>query len=212
MNPSGSEWLDIFDENKTLIGVATRDEAHEQGLWHLSAHVWVVTLHKGRPALLFQKRSMAKKVYPGMLDGSCAGHVPSGETSLGTALRELNEEIGIHARAADLRYAGEHIDTSLSQDLVNCEFCETYFYGTDRDPSTFRLQPEEVAGLIAMPLDVGPQLFSGDMERITVPAYHLAEDTVTVQYADFARRPRNYYTRLFLVAERFLRGEHHLGF
>lgn len=60
-----------------------------------TVHVWVWRHGANGVEVLLQKRSMVKKSHPGMLDISAAGHIDVGETSLQTAKRETQEEIGL---------------------------------------------------------------------------------------------------------------------
>ena len=53
---------------------------------------------KGSYDLLLQKRSENKDAFPGCYDISSAGHLPAGQDYLSSALRELEEELGIKAR------------------------------------------------------------------------------------------------------------------
>ena len=46
--------------------------------------------------VLVQKRSFLKDTNPGKLDVSCAGHVSAGACILESAVRELNEELGLN--------------------------------------------------------------------------------------------------------------------
>ena len=45
-------------------------------------------------------------IFPGLYDTSSAGHIPAGEEPVPSALRELQEELGIEASADQLQYAG----------------------------------------------------------------------------------------------------------
>ena len=53
-----------------------------------------------------QKRSAWKDSNPGCYDISSAGHLSAGDTYLEGALREIGEELGIHAEAEGLRDLG----------------------------------------------------------------------------------------------------------
>uniref|UniRef100_A0A7S0IRD5 Nudix hydrolase domain-containing protein n=1 Tax=Calcidiscus leptoporus TaxID=127549 RepID=A0A7S0IRD5_9EUKA len=79
-----------------------RGEVHADGDWHRSVHVWLRTLD-GR--LLLQRRSQYKDTHPGMWDVSCAGHISAGDDSLGTARKELEEELGVSVDVSVLRGA-----------------------------------------------------------------------------------------------------------
>ena len=53
--------------------------------------------------LLLQKRSKEKDSFPGCYDISSAGHISAGDEPLETALRELEEELGIKAEPEQLK-------------------------------------------------------------------------------------------------------------
>lgn len=47
------ELIDIYDEKMNLLGTATREQAHREGLWHTSFHCWIGPPFAGRPAAGF---------------------------------------------------------------------------------------------------------------------------------------------------------------
>lgn len=56
------EYIDIFDENNNPIGeVKEKQQAHEDGSFHRTAHVWIIN---SKNELLLQKRSAKKKSHP----------------------------------------------------------------------------------------------------------------------------------------------------
>lgn len=61
---------------------------------------------KGSYDLLLQKRSENKDAFPGCYDISSAGHLPAGQDYLTSALRELEEELGIKAEPEQLHFMG----------------------------------------------------------------------------------------------------------
>lgn len=102
------EMFDICDESGVPVGkTISREKAHEEGICHRTAHVWIVRKHAGKWEVLLQKRSIHKDSFPGCFDTSSAGHVPAGEEPLESALRELEEELGIKAKAEELYFAGQ---------------------------------------------------------------------------------------------------------
>ena len=101
------EYFDICDENGMPTGeTISREDAHRDGIRHRTAHVWVVRQVNGRTQILMQKRSEDKDSFPGMYDTSSAGHIPAGDEPVDSALRELEEELGIKAAGEQLNYAG----------------------------------------------------------------------------------------------------------
>jgi len=85
------ELFDVVDENDRVTGQAPRREVHARGLRHRAVHLLVVN-RLGQVYL--QKRSRTKDLFPGAWDSSAAGHVGAGEDYDGTAVRELEEELG----------------------------------------------------------------------------------------------------------------------
>ncbi len=143
------EYLDLVDENGLPAGgIVSRSEAHEKGLPHRTAHVWVVREEEGHFQVLLQKRSMEKDSFPGMYDTSSAGHIPAGSEVMDSALRELREELGIEASPAQLSFAGtfrvrfeKEFHGKIFRDN---EFANVFVYREPVDISLLTLQKSEV--------------------------------------------------------------------
>lgn len=92
------EYFELLDEDGKKTGqVKEREAVHRDGDLHGGSHMWIVRdiCPDGDFTVLLQKRSPHKDSFPGCLDMSSAGHVAEGETFLSTAIRELEEELGI---------------------------------------------------------------------------------------------------------------------
>lgn len=90
------EYIDIYDENNNpLKNSKEKTQAHEEGDFHRTAHIWIINDNK---ELLLQKRSANKKSHPNCWDISGAGHIRAGENILDGAIRELREELGVIAK------------------------------------------------------------------------------------------------------------------
>lgn len=102
------ELLDIVDEKGNPTGeVKERALIHREGLLHRTSHVWIARKNrKSGMDLLLQKRSAKKDSHPGCYDISSAGHIPAGCGYLESALRELEEELGVTARPEELEDKG----------------------------------------------------------------------------------------------------------
>lgn len=102
------EILDIVDENGEPTGkTEERSIVHAKGLRHRTSHVWIVRDNdKNGIDVLLQKRSINKDSYPGCYDISSAGHIIAGQGYVDSALRELNEELGIRTGASNLKECG----------------------------------------------------------------------------------------------------------
>ena len=94
------EWFDVVDRSDRVIDRASREEVHQNGLLHRSAHLLVFD---GSGRVLLQKRSMVKDRFPGRWDSSVSGHVDSGESYDQCIVREAMEEIGIRLAATPER-------------------------------------------------------------------------------------------------------------
>jgi len=88
----GSELFDVVDENDVVIRQETREVVHRENLLHRAVHMFVFNKRK---ELFLQKRSRLKDVHPRVWDSSAAGHLNTGEDYEVTAVREIEEEIGV---------------------------------------------------------------------------------------------------------------------
>lgn len=86
------EVVAVVDENDNLIKGEERKVVHSSTLWHRGIYVFVFN-SKGE--LLIQLRSPIKDKYPNTYDCSISGQVNFGEEYEKTAIRELEEELGI---------------------------------------------------------------------------------------------------------------------
>jgi isopentenyldiphosphate isomerase len=88
------------EKSPELLGMLKpRGEVHRDGDWHRSIHCWLLD-DEGR--LVLQRRSEHKDTHPNLLDVSCAGHITGNDPVLETAVRELEEELGILLPAEEL--------------------------------------------------------------------------------------------------------------
>jgi isopentenyldiphosphate isomerase len=87
-----NELLPVVDENDCIVDTCPRYLVHASGLRHRAVHILVFN-EQGQ--LFLQKRSMKKDLNGGLWDTSAAGHVDADEDYDSTAVRELEEELGI---------------------------------------------------------------------------------------------------------------------
>ncbi len=143
------EYLDVCDEQGNPTGeTVARDVAHRDGIRHRTAHVWVVRRVEGRWQVLLQKRSADKDSFPGKYDTSAAGHIAAGDEPLPSARRELWEELGIRAGAAQLRCAGS-FDIRYEREFHgrvfrDNELAHVFVYAEPVRIDALALQPGEV--------------------------------------------------------------------
>ncbi len=155
------ELLDVVDEQGEPTGeTIERTLAHSQGIWHRTAHVWLLRRKavscpcspgesgSAGVEILLQKRSHTKDSFPGCYDISSAGHIPAGVDYVPSALRELKEELGVEAMARDLYDCGKRY-IQYEEEFYGCSFVDrqvskVFYMWLDREPEDFTLQAEEV--------------------------------------------------------------------
>lgn len=137
------EYLDVCDQSGQLTGEkVTKIEAHQNGVWHRSVHIWIVN-HQNE--ILFQRRSPLIDNYPDKWDISAAGHVSSGESYLQAAIRETREELGLDFVASDFVLIAELTQQSARTGYINREVNPVYLIKTDLVIDKIKKQAEEVA-------------------------------------------------------------------
>ncbi|WP_291864330.1 NUDIX domain-containing protein [Maribacter sp.] len=119
------ELIDILDMDGNLTGeTVMKSVAHRKGLFHQTIHVWFYTKNGD---ILIQQRGKNKTIHPLLWDVSVAGHIGAGEAIEISALREVEEEIGLIISQNELQKIGifksfqKHSDT-----LIDYEFHHTF--------------------------------------------------------------------------------------
>lgn len=144
------EIFDIVDENGIPTGeTVERSQAHALGIRHRTVHIWVVNERDGKTCVLLQKRADNKDSFPGRFDTSSSGHIQAGDAPLESAIRELGEELGIHADASDLEEAGtfriEYEMEFYNKIFHDNEVAFVYAYRKPVEIRELTLQEEEVS-------------------------------------------------------------------
>lgn len=113
-----TEWFDILDDDKHVIGRATRQECHSGSkLLHPVVHIHVFNSDK---KLLLQKRRLDKDIQPGKWDTSIGGHVHAGEAVADAVAREALEEAGIQIDVSHLIALHEYVyESDVEKEFVH---------------------------------------------------------------------------------------------
>lgn len=156
LNGTELELFDVRNPDGTVTGILReRGVAHSDGSPHATSHIWIVRPNqKSGYDILLQKRSRNKDSNPGCYDISSAGHVPTGEDYLTSALRELQEELGLKAEPEELKYVGLHDgrmdDIFYGRPFHDHEISKVYACHKIIDIDKLTLQESEVEEVIWM--------------------------------------------------------------
>ena len=119
-----------------------------------TVHIWIRRKTEKGYDLLLQKRSKQKDSFPGCYDISSAGHISAGDEPLETALRELEEELGIKAEPEQLKkvcmHEGSMNGNFYGREFKNHEISTVYMYEETVDITKLKLQKEEVEEVMWM--------------------------------------------------------------
>jgi isopentenyldiphosphate isomerase len=141
------ENLEVYDWRGIPTGnTESRDIVHSRGLWHRTVHVWI---YNRSGEILFQKRSHSKDSHPGLWDVSAAGHIGIGESPEETALREIQEELGLHPRVDDLHFFKQEKRSMRSKGglFIDNEITDVYLYEYTGRLSKISPDPDEVENI-----------------------------------------------------------------
>jgi isopentenyldiphosphate isomerase len=201
------ELFDVLDADGRPTGVVkTRGDVHRDGDWHAALHIWVGGIGAGEPFALFQRRSLTKDTWAGYLDTTVGGHLRSGET-LEEAVREANEEIGLDVGLSDLTFIGRHFIAASDGTVAERELHLVHAVRCDQPLTVYRLHPEEVASLVAIPIDEAIALCAGERDQVSGTECTRDGDvsSVTLSASDFVGLALDStYPRLALTALREL--------
>ncbi|QTE22413.1 NUDIX hydrolase [Polaribacter cellanae] len=163
------ELIDIITpEGKPTGKTALKSEAHKNGWFHATVHIWLFTANK---KILLQKRAFTKEVFPGLWDISVAGHIGAGESVLSAAKREVFEEIGLELKEKEFIKIGTTIQNiSHKNGIQDNEFHHVFIVELKVPVEKLKMQAEEVAGLQLFDLTVLKN--TKNLENVLLPRFH----------------------------------------
>ena len=140
------ELVDLLDNKGEKIGkTALKSEAHRLGLFHPTIHVWFYTEDA---QILIQQRAKNKDTFPLLWDVSVAGHIGAGEDILVSAVREVQEEIGLTIQKEDLKKIVVFKSIQKHNEfLIDCEFHQTFLCELKVEITRLKKQESEVENL-----------------------------------------------------------------
>jgi isopentenyl-diphosphate delta-isomerase type 1 len=153
-----SELLTQVDEQDNVIGSVERLKAHmDEGILHRGL---MVVVKNDENKILLTQRSMDRPdlgfppPFPGFWDITIAGHPNWGQTDYVTQMvNEVQEELGIEAKAGEIKYLGKFQYYAPDPTYPNPETA-----------STFRLSEREICGVGVLHTNDEPVLDSIELE------------------------------------------------
>jgi len=127
-----------------------RSEVHRRGLWHRSAHLWLVN---SRHEVLLQRRHPGKQTDPGRWDIAVAGHLSAGETPLQALVREAREELGLVVDPLTLTALAPESKQYVEVDFADREWQHPFAGVWNGEPAALTLQADEVVAVRWMALE-----------------------------------------------------------
>lgn len=207
------ENIDIFDADLRPQGVKERKQAHLDGDWHRTFHLWIVGDYGGG-SVLYQWRSAEAKNFPDMLDVSAAGHLLAGE-DMKDGIREAKEELGLEIGFVEVHELGFRVEVAdQANGQRNREYQGVHMFHTALSLDRFAPQIEEVAGLYWISIKDGLDLFSGKKSEVMGSGVFYDKATSSwlesrrvFTHEKFLPRIQNYYLTAHIMAERLMEGK-----
>lgn len=126
------ELWDLYDEHRQPLGrTHVRGTEFQEGEYYVCTEVWVID-PEGK--ILIQQRHPNKKL--GGWWGFTGGGVEAGETTLQAAVREIEEEIGLHVKEGEMHF--------LTTFQAKNYFMDIYVVKKEVDTNALVLQEDEV--------------------------------------------------------------------
>ncbi|KAJ3695424.1 hypothetical protein LUZ60_000801 [Juncus effusus] len=146
---NNEEFLDVLTESGEKTGISkSRKLVHRDGDFHRAVHVW---FYAGRTGELLLQRRASRDSWPEQWDISSAGHVSAGDSSLVTARREVEEELGLKLPnyAFELLFVCVQQRIVSSRSFMNNEYDDIYLVTTlDRIPfEAFTLEERAITAV-----------------------------------------------------------------
>ena len=159
------ELLDIADEYGNLTGeVMDREKVHDLNLLHWEVAVFIINDKK---QVLLQKRAATKRFNLNKW-GLCAGHVDSGENIDDTALREVEEEIGLKLSLNDLHIL-EKMEVKKRES--NSHLTRIYYVVCKKE--NFKVQTEELSEVKWFNIDDVMDMIKNNDDTLTLKSDRL---------------------------------------
>ncbi|MCT8138319.1 NUDIX hydrolase [Anaerobacillus sp. CMMVII] len=202
-----TELLKVFDDNRNVIGEASRKDVHHKGYWHETFHCWLTKKEAGIDYIYFQLRSEQKKDYPNLLDITAAGHLLAHETVV-DGIREVKEELGINISFDNLIPLGVIAYSMRTEAIVDNELANVFLLKYKGSFKEFHLQKEEVSGVFRARFSEFSDLIFGKIEEIVVEGFMIGKQPSIVKedvgMYRFVPHQKEFYQEIIRLIEKEL--------
>ena len=134
---------------------------------------------------------------------------------MASALREVEEEIGIVSAPEHLRSLGVRVCANESQPgIIDREIQDVFILRDDRPLEDFRPNPAELAALVRFPLETLLPFLAGEDAEIHGDAIAPATtrtEPVSARIDDFIPTVDRYFLRIAIAAQNVLRGDRYVA-
>lgn len=147
------EMLEIFNEDHTLIGVASKEDVHRLGYWHQVFGCLFIDSNKNKVYLQYKNGQFNDVDKVNKVDISIGGHLKAGENITG-GVREIKEESSLDVNFVDLDYLGQRkVNKVINENYIIREFAYLYVYDTTFNLNRLKSADEEVLYYIEFDID-----------------------------------------------------------
>lgn len=148
-----TELIDVLDEKGRKTNYkCTLSEAHSNGFWHHTCHIW---FYDNTGNIILQRRAKDSGTYSNLLDISSAGHIFSESNEIETAEKEIFEELGLKIDCDCLKKVCTIKSVKIIPELQkeDKEFNTIFLYKLNDLNIDFKLQKEELDCIDIKPLN-----------------------------------------------------------
>ena len=126
-------------------------------------------------------------------------------------MRELHEELGLtDVHYTDLIPVGRRVGIAATDGIIDRHVADVFLYICDKPLAAYHYQKAELAGLIALEVEQGLHLLTGEVATIEVSAVGFETPTVTITASEFIPTIDDYFLKVLILTKRCLDGEAHL--